>query len=684
MYKKRGITIIFMALASMVLGQPTQSPDRYTPELLWKLGRVSEAVTSEANNSILYGVTWYDLVANKGNRDLYLLKKNATEPVKVTSFKGSEQNGIFTPDGKKIAFLSAEGGETMQIWEANLDGSNPVQISHFENDVQGFSYSPAGNKLLAVMRIKLDKTVNDMYSDLPKANARLQDDLMYRHWDSWRDFSYNHIFVADYANGKATHPVDIMDGEHFDSPMMPMGGMEQIAWSPDGKSIAYTCKKLSGQDYAVSTNSEIYLYDLQTQKTSNISKPNPGYDQNPVFSPDGKRIAWQSMARNGYEADKNRIFVYDLATQKVKDYSENFDQSANSFLWSKDGKYLYFISGIKGTEHIFGLDLATTKIRQITTGDCDYTAISLLGDQIIATRMSMLDPIEIYSIDIANGKATQLTFTNKEILKSVKSAKVEKRWVTTTDNKQMLTWVILPPDFDPNKKYATLLFCEGGPQTTVSQFFSYRWNFQIMAANDYIVVAPNRRGLPSFGQEWCDQISGDYGGQNMKDYLSAIDDMAKEPYVDKDHLGAVGASYGGFSVFWLAGHHEKRFKAFLAHCGMFNLEDQYLTTEEMFFVNWDLGGPYWDKKSPAVQHSYANSPHLFVDKWDTPIMVIHGENDFRIPYTQGMAAYNAAKLRGIPARFLTFPDENHWVLKPQNGVLWQREYFRWLDQWLKK
>lgn len=661
--------------------QQAQLTDRYTPELLWKLGRVSEIELSPDEKQILYGVSWYNLEANKGNRDLYIIPVSGGDAMKVTSFKGSESNGIFRPDGKKIAFLSSESGSS-QIWEANPDGTNAVQISNSENDITGFSYSPDMKYILYTQRVKLDKTPNDIYPDLPKANARIEDDLMYRHWDSWADYSYSHIFVASYTDGKVLNGKDLMTGQRFESPMAPWGGMEQICWSPDGEKIAYTCKKLTGIDYSKSTNSEIYIFDLKTGIEKNVSEGIAGYDQDPVFSPDGTKLVWRSMARDGFEADKDRIMIYDFKTAKYSDFSEKFDQNSGSFTWTADGKSLYFLSSVHGTVQIYALSLASRDIKQITKGQWDYLSIQLSGNEIVTSKQSMLQPTEIFKIDPA-GKESQLSFTNNSILSGIKSAKVEERWMTTTDNKKMLTWVIYPPDFDPNKKYPTLLFCEGGPQSMVSQFFSYRWNFQMMAANDYIVVAPNRRGLPGFGQEWNDQISGDYGGQNMKDYLTAIDEMAKEPFVDKDRLGAVGASYGGFSVLWLAGHHEKRFKAFISHCGMFNLEDQYLTTEEMWFVNWDLGGPYWEKGNKAVDHSYANSPHKFVDKWDTPILVIEGENDFRIPYTQGMAAYNAAKLRGIPARYLHFPEESHWVLRPQNSVLWQREFFRWLDEYLK-
>lgn len=588
---------------------------------------------------------------------------------------------MWRPDGRKIGYLSSKSGE-MQLWEMNPDGTGAIQISEIKGGITGFKYSPDMRKILYTADVKAKPDVHDLFPDLPKANAHLETDLMYKHWDEWVE-TVPHPFVADYRDGKLLNPVDLLQGEPYESQMKPFGGIEQLDWSPDSKTIAYTCRKKTGKDYALSTNSDIYFYNLDTKKTVNKTEGMMGYDQNPVFSPDGKYIAWESMERDGYEADKIRLFVLNLETGEKTDYSANFDQNSTNIAWSANSKSLYFISCWHALTQVYQLDLSTKKISQITKGTHDYAFVAEAKGKLVGMKHSMSKPDEIYSIDPKTGAETELSFINKPILDQLTLAKVEERWVKTTDNKEMLTWVVYPPHFDPSKKYPTILFCEGGPQSTVSQFWSYRWNFQQMAANGYIVVAPNRRGLPSFGKEWLEQISGDYGGQNMKDYLSAIDDVAKEPYVDKDKLGCVGASYGGFSVYWLAGHHEKRFKAFIAHDGMFNLEQQYLETEEMWFVNWDLGGPYWDKQNAVAQRSYANSPHLFVDKWDAPILVIHGEKDYRILASQGMAAFNAAVLRGVPAQMLIFPEENHWVLQPQNGILWQRVFKQWLDKWLK-
>ncbi|MBN2639101.1 MAG: S9 family peptidase [Bacteroidales bacterium] len=659
------------------------SSDLLTPEVLWSMGRLSGVQLSPDQKTLIFGVTYYSKEENKGNRELYRMDVDGKNLKQLTKTPESEFNAVWRPDGKKIGYLSPESG-SMQIWEMNPDGSNPVQITHVDGDVTGFKYAPDQKKILYTMEVKVDKNVHDMYPDLPKTSGKIFTDMMYRHWDEWVT-TYSHIFVADYNGTGISNSIDIMKGEPYESPMKPFGGMEQINWTPDSKTIAYTCRKKKGLAYTLSTNSDIYFYNLDNKTTKNMTEGMMGYDVSPVFSPDGKYMAWESMEHDGYESDKNRLFVMDLSTGKKTDYSKNFDQNANSLAWSNDGKSVYFISDWHASDDIYRMDLSNGKITKITEGIHDYTSVIPAGKTLYATRMSMSMPIEVYAVDSTTGKDTQLTFTNKNIMDQLKMGRVEKRWIKTTDNKEMLTWVIYPPNFDPNKKYPALLYCEGGPQSTVSQFWSYRWNFQIMAANDYIIVAPNRRGLPGFGTKWNEEISGDYGGQNMKDYLSAIDAVKKEPFVDADRLGAVGASYGGFSIYWLAGHNlSHRFKVFIAHDGMFNLESMYLETDEMWFVNWDLGGPYWDKKNKIAQRSYANSPHKFIQNWNAPILVIHGQKDFRIPVTQGMQAFDGAILRKVPAEFLYFPDENHWVLKPQNGILWQRTFFSWLDRWLKK
>ena len=662
---------------------PKLESDIMTPEVLWSFGRLGEAVVSPDGNTVLYSVTYYKIDENKSYRDLYTVLVKGGKPKRITDTEVKESSAVWRPDGKKIAYLSPASGD-MQLWEMNPDGTEAVQVSKIEGGINGFKYSPDMKHILYIKDVKLDQDVHDLFPDLPEANARLENDLMYRHWDNWHNYTYSHIFIASYSNGSMDAGTDIMEGEKFDSPDKPFDGMEQICWSHDGKQVAYSSKKLNGKAYSQSTNTDIYIYDLKSGETVNFTEGMMGYDKAPAFSPDGKYLAWESMERDGYESDKVRLFVADLTTGKKTDYSADFDQSLHGLSWSADSRSLYFISDIQATDEIYKLQLPEGRISRLTNGIHNYNSVEETSHGLVAQKVSMSQPADLYLVDPATGNDKPITKINEGILDQLTRGKVEKRWVRTTDNKEMLVWVIYPPHFDPMKKYPAILYCQGGPQSTVSQYWSYRWNFQMMAANGYIVVAPNRRGLPGFGQEWLEQISTDYGGQNIQDYLSAIDDVAKEPFVDKNRLGAVGASYGGFSVNYLAGHHEKRFKAFITHCGIFNFDQQYLTTEEMWFEDWDMGGPYWDKSNEVAQRSFSFSPHLFVDKWDTPILVIHGGKDFRIPYTQGMGAFNAAVLRDIPAQFLYFPEENHWVLSPQNGILWQRVFKQWLDKWLKE
>ena len=661
---------------------PQLASDIMTPEVLWSFGRLGGAQLSPDGQKVLYSVTYYNIDEDKSYRDLYTLSLDGGDAVNITNSAGNESGAIWRPDGKKIGYLSDKSGD-IQLWEMNPDGTGNKKVSAIDGGISGFQYSPDQTKIFYIKAVKLDDSVHDLYPDLPKTDARIENDLMYRHWDTWHDYTYNHIFIADYSNGRIGEGIDIMEGERFDSPMKPFGGTEQIAWSPDSKTLAYTCKKKVGKAYSLSTNSDIYFYDLESSKTMNFTSGMMGYDQNPVFSPDGKYLAWESMERDGYESDKNRLFVADLETGEKIDYSADFDQNAQGLNWSSDSKSIYFISDIHATDEIYRLDLADGSIARITDGVHNYQSVKEAGDQLLAQKVSMSQPAELYLVDPISGEDEVLTSINKGMLDQLTMGKVEKRWMKTTDGKQMAVWVIYPPHFDPSKKYPALLYNQGGPQGTVSQFWSYRWNFQMMAANDYIVVAPNRRGLPGFGQEWNEQISKDYGGQNIKDLLTAIDEMAKEPFVDENRLGAVGASYGGYSVMYLAGNHDGRFSAFIAHDGIFNFEQMYTTTEEMWFVNWDYGGAYWDKTNAAAQRSYTFSPHKYIQNWDTPILIVQGEQDFRVPPGQGLAAFNAAVLRDVPARLLYFPNENHWVLHPQNGILWQRVFFDWLEKWLK-
>ena len=655
---------------------------RMTPEALWAMGRIAGINVSPDGNKIVYSVGYYSVPENKSNREIFVMNADGSDNRQITQTPFSENEAKWIKNGAKIAFLSSENG-TSQLWEMNPDGTERRQLSNYDGNIEGFSFSPDEKKVLFIAQVKTVPSTKDKYPDLDKTTGIIVTDLMYKHWDEWVTTA-PHPFVADFDGDKVANPIDIMEGEPYESPMKPFGGIEQLAWNTTSDKVAYTSRKKVGKDYALSTNSDIYVYDLNTKQTVNISEGMMGYDTNPQYSPDGKSIAWLSMERDGYESDQNRLIVMNLESGEKKFVSKDFDSSVNEFCWSADSNSIYFTGVWHGEIQIYAADVQTCTFRAITSGMNDYAGIGLLGDKLIAMRHSMSTADEIFTVSPSTGEATQLTYENKYLYDQMEMGKVEGRWMETTDGKQMLTWIIYPPHFNPNKKYPTLLYCEGGPQSPVSQFWSYRWNFQIMAAHDYIIVAPNRRGLPGFGKEWNEEISGDYGGQCMKDYFTAIDEFSKEPFVDKDRLGCVGASFGGFSVYWLAGHHNGRFKAFIAHDGIFNMEMQYLETEEMWFANWDMGGAYWDKQNKTAQRTFANSPHRFVDKWDTPILCIHGEKDYRILANQGMAAFNAAILRGIPAELLIYPDENHWVLQPQNGVLWQRTFFEWLDKWLKK
>lgn len=717
---------IAMVLGAMLLGTPTMkaqtmieknnitlASDQMTPEALWAMGRIGSYAVSPDGKTLVYQVSYYSVKENKSHTMLFVqpLKagKRIAKATALTKDSKSETDAAWIEGGKKIAFLR-DG----QLWKMNADGTDRVKMTDSKIDIEGFLFSPDGSKVILIKSLPYHGSIQKNPDDLPKATGRLVTDLNYRHWDHYVE-SMPHPFIANVSGDKADDGVDILEGQPYECPMAPFGGIEQLAWSPDSKQVAYTCRKKEGVEYAISTDADIYLYNIGTRATRNLCKPEGykepkidptktmrnqavnhqagdmqvGYDVNPKFSPDGKYIAWQSMKNDGYESDRNRLCVMDLATGKKSYVTEKFDSNVDDYIWNSDSRTLYFLGCWHACVNIYQTDLGGN-VKQLTDGWHDFGSLKLLAPgKLIATRHSMTDPDDIYQVNINKAEkksvAVRLTAENDHILNQLAKPTIQQRWVKTTDGKQELVWIILPPHFDATKKYPTLLYCEGGPQSPVSQFWSYRWNFSIMAAHGYVVVAPNRRGLPGFGSEWNEEISGDWTGQCMNDYLSAIDDAtANLPYVDKDRLGCVGASFGGFSVYYLAGHHDKRFKCFIAHDGAFNLESMYTDTEEDWFSNWEYDDAYWNKDMTAnAKRTYENSPHKFVDKWDTPILCIHGEKDYRINANQGMGAFNAARMRGIPAELLIFPDENHWVLKPQNGILWQRTFFNWLDRWLK-
>lgn len=656
-----------------------------TPEVLEGLGRVSEALPSPDGKTVVFTLTYEDIEENRGNSEIYRMNADGSELTRLTTTASSESGLQWIENGARLAFIAKDDAtNAAQIFSIKPDGSDRKRHSAVESGVECFVISPDGKKVVYASPIK-DFNQNDstLFKGLEKTTGRLVDDLMYKHWDEWVE-AIPHPFLADFnVAGETANAVDIMKGEPFECPMRPFGGAESFAWSPDSKTLVYVSRKLKGQDYAFSTDSNLYLYDLESGKTECLTEEIPGYDTDPAFSPDGKSLAWLSMATAKYESDKKRLMVMDMQSRQKRDLTENWDYWPEGIAWAPDGKSIVFNGYYEGTEPVFRMNVADCRLDTLATGMWDYAGVKPLADgRVIAMRHSMVRPNEV--CEIANGQVKDITDINGDILKQLKMPTVEKRMVPTTDGKLMCTWVILPPDFDKTKQYPAILYCQGGPQQAVSQFWSYRWNFAIMAANGYVVIAPNRRGLPGFGTEWNRQISGDYGGQNMHDYFSAVDYMAQEPYVDAKRIGAIGASYGGFSVYWLAGHHEGRFAALVAHAGIFNIEAQYLETEEMWFADFDLGGPYWDQNNAIAQRTYANSPHKYVNNWTAPILVTVGELDYRILASQGMMAFNAAKMHGLEAEMLVFPDENHWILKPQNAILWQRVFFNFLDKYLKK
>ncbi len=666
-----------------------------TPEVMWKMRRAGSSSLSPDGTTLLYTVTDYSMEENRSLTQIYTQTLADKQTRRLTDNTSTNHSPQWSADGEKIYFLSNRSG-SMQVWEMSADGSNATLLTALEGDVEGFGVSPDGNHLWWVQPVHtLDINSKDVHRDMPKSKARIYDDLMVRHWDYWDGGDYRHIFVGDLGKGAIKAGKDIMPEAKWDAPLAPYFDMSEIAWNPQSTKLAYTSKPLTGKEYAVSTDSDICIYDLETGSTINICKISAtegegfvGYDKYPVWSPSGDKIAFRSMRRAGNESDKERLFVWDSTTGLMQYLTSAFDYNAMNVVWENEEQIL-FIAPIEATHQICRVNVPNPLTRSIpvvdvlTRGDHDINAFTLSKGNLVAEMCKISMATEFFTVNPMDGSMEQLSSINGEIYKHIRMGEVQKRWVKTTDGKQMLVWVILPPDFDSTKQYPTLLYCQGGPQSVVSQFWSYRWNFQLMAAQGYVVVAPNRRGLPSFGQEWLDQISGDYSGQNIRDYLAAIDDVAREPWADESRMGCVGASYGGYSTFFLAGNHEKRFKAFIAHCGIFDFDSMYGSTEELWFVNNDYGGNYWDSSNKTAMRSYANSPHKFVQKWDSPILIITGEKDYRIPYTQSLEAFTAARMRGLDARLVSFENEAHQVFQPQNSLVWNREFFSWLDKYVK-
>lgn len=652
-----------------------------TPKLLWELGRVSLEDVSADGESFLYGVTRYRIDSNDARRDLYLLSTEGSEPRRLTHLEGQASGAQFV--GDKVGF-NYQG----QYHLINRDGTGLKAITDIPGGITGakaYLQENGSITLLFTKKIKTSRSASDLYPGLPQAEVRIIDDLMYRHWNQWDDHKSSHLCVARYGGSPVSQYDDLMEEEPFDTPVPPFGGPSAYTLSPDGRYAVYESKKLTGQEFSEQTNSQLYRVDLETGKTKLLTEDLMGYDKQPHFSPDGSKLAFLSMATNGYESDVSDLLILDLETgelRRVLREAGRYDElTFHSLAWEDEDD---LIAGVpyRGSNHLFRIDVSgeVAEIQKITSGPHNYNHFELGGGRLLVNRQDMNHATEVYRVNTRTGEAKQLTTVNDDIYNSLALSRVESRMIPTTDGKKMHTWVIYPPNFDPEKKYPTLLYCQGGPQAMVSQFYSFRWNFQLMAAQGYIVVAPNRRGLPGFGREWNEQISGDWGGQAMDDYLSAIDALVKEPYVDEENLGCVGASYGGYSVYMLAGIHEGRFSSFISHCGLFDLESWYLTTEEMWFANQDLGGPFWKAENATTYKRF--DPKEYVENWDTPILVFHGGEDYRVPENQGMEAFNAAQLRDIPSKFVYFPNEGHWILSPQNGLIWHDQFFKWLERWL--
>ena len=703
--------------------------ERLSPERLWDMKRIGDSAVSPDGAHVAYLVTQYDLGENKGTTSLLLqeLPKDLSTNTKALAFqsdlirseakvllsdvKGLQSlNWLNHSTGPKLVYIapaemevpaSEEGEETAeedvepetvekpQAWLLSPEGGDPVQLTSVEEGISNLKSSPSGDAIAFTVDITMDKTVNQIYEDLPKADARIIDSLMYRHWNQWHDYAYSHLHVATIDDqGVASEPIDLMDSMKADCPVPPFGGSEQFAFSPDGKEIALTLKLVNNP--AESTDTNVYVVDIQGGALKNLTPGMQGYDMNTVYSADGNYIAFHSMERAGFESDRNRIFTYDRKAETLFEVTQGLDQTTHDATWSNDGSTLFFDSETRGTHQVYAMGSDGKGKEQLSSGWFNFSIVDAYNSgegqstRLLLRQQSMLRPTELAILDTETKQLVTITDVNDDIYQELELPTIEERFFTASDGKKIQNWVILPPDYDADseKKWPMLTYCQGGPQGQIGQWFSYRWNFHMMASKGYVVLAVNRRGLPGFGREWNDQISGDWGGQAMQDILAATDGMIADPSIDPKRVAAIGASFGGYTVYWLMGNHQSRFCSMISHCGVFNLESMYGSTEELFFVNWDLGGPYWKSKEAAADYERF-SPHKFVGNWKTPLLVIHGEKDFRVPVTQGMEAFTAAQVQGAPSRFLYFPEEGHWVLSPQNGVVWGRVFFDWLDRFCK-
>ncbi len=670
---------VLFFIALLLLAIPTKA-EKMTPEILLKLNRISQYSISPDGKNILYTLTTPDIDENTSTSDIYMAPIKGGTPKRLTYNGNNNSNPVWSPKGDKIAFIS-DRDDSQQAYILDLNGGEAVQSTFMEEGISFLSWSPDGKHLAFVSDVKLDQDISEKFPKLTKLNVRIYDDLPVRHWDEWHDEKYRHLFVIPAEGGK---PKDLMKGEKYDTPLKPFGSSEDIAWSPKGTEIAYVCKKVD--DYELSTNSEIYVAPVYGGKSKNITRGMVGYDTHPVYSPNGKYIAFHSMERPGYESDRDRLMLYVKSNGRIREVSSNFENSVKHTIWAPNSKLLYFVSlNNDGTNQIFSTPPTKDSPTLLTEGMYNFgdkgIAITPDGKTLLLNRRNFNNPTELFTMPAKGGSVKQITQVNNDIMKNIDRAKIESRNITSIDQKEVFCWVIYPPDFDPNKKYPMITYCQGGPQQEVSQYWSYGWNFLTMASKGYIVLAPNRRGCPGFGQKWVDEINKDYGGLAMDDIIAATRDLAQEPYVDQTRLAAVGGSAGGYAVFWLAGHNDGLFKAFISHCGLFDLVSEYGATDELWFPNWDNGGPYWEPKN--ARYYKENSPHSYVKDWDTPILIITGEKDYRVPYTQSLEAFTAAQANGVPSRLVYFPNENHWILHPQEKLLWYEEFFRWLKLHLK-